>query len=605
MKPASKLLEQLNIEYYSLHKEYEELFWVSYMGDHSVDSRKDGALAKRDAFRGSKEYLDAVRDALPKATSAEKKRLKVWLDFFARHQSPLEAERIKERAVRLESEILKKRAGRREGYIDPLTGTFTEASYLKMRGMMRTESDERVRKACFEGCEALATGVLGEYIELVGLRNEYARAMGYSDFYDFKVRNEDGMTKKELFGLFDSIHKKTKYAFADIQALEKKMPGLRRPWNFAYMMSGDFTKEEDPYFQFGDALLRWGRSFSALGVEFKGGTLQLDLMDRKGKWNNGFCHWPDLVYWEGDRRVPGSSNFTCNVVAGQSGSGFSGYRTLFHEGGHSAHLLNTEEKEVILNQEYSPMSIAWAETQSMFMDGMFGSIEWKTRYARDIAGNSYPFSLYQRKIEKLAPLRPLFMHAVMFVSVFEKEIYETRNLTEKKVLDIARKNNRLYNPTSGDSLYALNIPHIYQWQSSASYHGYGLAELAVCQWREYFYKKYGYIVDNPRVGKEMARVWKNGARYSFPEFVARATGAKLSTGAFLRDVTMSVSGLLKKMKKNMVRLARVKPYEKPVRLDAVIRMVDGKKEIANNRKSFEDMAERYKRWVEKKARGHR
>src|SRR6185436_2368407 len=123
-------------------------------------------------------------------------------------------------------------------------------------------------------------------------------------------------------------------------------------WNFGFMMSGDFTKEEDPYFQFQDAMLRWGQSFSALGIDYKEGSLTLDLLDRKGKWNNGFCHWPNLVHFNNGKRNSGSSNFTCNVVAGQVVSGVQGYVTLFHEGGHAAHLLNSQYPDVILNQEY-------------------------------------------------------------------------------------------------------------------------------------------------------------------------------------------------------------------------------------------------------------
>ncbi len=38
------------------------------------------------------------------------------------------------------------------------------------------------------------------------------------------------------------------------------------------------------------------------------------------------------------------------------------------------------------------------------------------------------------------------------------------------------------------------MPHIYSWESSAYYHGYGLALLGVDQWREYFFKKYGFFL---------------------------------------------------------------------------------------------------------------
>ena len=594
---ARALLVALNKTYLRLHKTYEDLFWISYMGDHSVNKKKDEALAKRDAFRADPKHIRQINEAMADASNEEKRRLELWLRFFNCYQSPKEALSLKNKINRLESALLKKRSTRKEGYIDPKTRKFVLASINKMTTMMKTNDDEAIRKACFKAREKLAVQFIDEYIELVKLRNQYAQKLGYSDFYDFKVQREDGMTKKELFGIFDDIYRKTKYAFADIRKLEKKMPGLRKPWNFSYMMSGDFIKEEDQYFQFDEALMRWGRSFAALGINFKGAALQLDLLDRKGKWNNGFCHWPDLVHFKSGKRMPGSSNFTCNVVFGQVGSGFEGYHTLFHEGGHAAHMLNIEQADVCVGHEYAPMSMSWAETQSMFMDTMFAGIGWRTRYAINSKGQSYPLDLFKRKIKRLSPLRPRGLNGVIGISDFERNIYEEKNLTREKVKSIAKRLYKKYGDYSENSLGYLNVPHIYSWESSGSYHGYGLAEIALKQWMNYFYKKYGYIVDNPKVGQEMAKVWKLGASKTFKEFVPLAVGQKLNAKAILDDMTASAGAIIKKEMKKVECLKKVRSLSGPVRLNAIIRMVEGKKKIADNRKSFEDMAKRYKKWL--------
>lgn len=506
---------------------------------------------------------------------------------------------MREKINALETEIAKKRTSRVTGYIDPYLEKFVPASELKMRTMIQTNSDEKIRKACFEAREKLALDLLEDYVVLVKLRNEFAEKLGFADFYDYKLRKIDRMSKDELFTLFTDISEKTKSMFFEIRKMEQDILGLRKPWNFSYYMTGDFTKEEDPYFQFDQAVSRWGISFSALGIDFKQGKLQLDLLDREGKHNNGFCHWPDLVHFDKGKRQAGSSNFTCNVVAGQVGSGSLGYNTLFHEGGHAAHFLNCEQKDVCLNHEYAPMTAGWAETQSMFIDTLFSSIEWKTRYAEDSNGNFYPFELFKRKVAKLNVLKPARILSIIFVATFEREVYELKNPSTDQIIEIAKRNYRKFYDMSEDSLSALNVPHIYAWESSCSYHGYGLAEIALHQWREYFYKKYGYIVDNPQVGKEMRKVWQLGASKDFKDCVKIATGKKLSSSALIKEITLPTDKVIKLAKNKLQKMETIKKYNKPVNLKAKIKMVHGKKVIANNEISFEIMVEKYGVWLRK------
>ena len=414
-------------------------------------------------------------------------------------------------------------------------------------------------------------------------RNEFAKALGYEDFYAYKARIDEDMSKKELFSIFDKIYEKTKYGFKNIRAMEKDKPGLRKPWNFGYMLTGNLVKEADEYFQFENVLSYWGTSFAALGIGFNGGRVTLDLLDRKGKHNNGFCHYPDLIHYKNGKRIPGTSNFASNAVPGQVGSGSQGIHTVFHEGGHAADRLNSLQEETCINTEYPPSSVSSAETHSMFMDTISSSIEWRVRYAKNAQGGSYPFELFLKNFNATYPLYPLDLMGISFVVSFEKEIYECKNLTTEKVLAIAKKAFKKHFDRSDDSLWALNISHIYSWETSGYYHGYGLAELGVCQWREYFFKKYGYIVDNPRVGKEITKVWSYGSLYPSKKLMVLATGKKLSPDAFIRSVTKSKAKVIADAKQRVARLEKVPRYTK----------------LADNSKSFEDMDKKYRAWLKK------
>lgn len=600
MTEAQKLLASLNIANKKLHETYEGFFWLFKMGDHTKEGAMNKAQSERDNFRADAGNLIKIEALIsnPDTDEADRKKLEIWRNFFKLYQIPSELMPLKDEVTKLESKIESALATQKEGYTDPKTGNFIETSKLKMRMLMRTSPNEAVRKACFDALSKLAVGVIDDYIEAVNLRNRFAKSLGFEDFYAYKLMINEGMTKKEVFDIFDDIYKKTRSTFNQIRELEKSSkPGLRKPWNFGFMMSGSFTKEEDPYYQFDEALMRWGRSFTASGIDFKGGKLQLDLLDRKGKYNNGFCHYPAIVNFESGQRTPGAANLTCNVVYGQVGSGFQGGNTLFHECAHAADRLNTEETENCLNTEWPPASVAWAETHSQFMDTMYSSIEWQTRYAKDSNGNPYPFELFERKTKQLRLLAPHGLHHIMFVSEFEKLIYETVDLTKEKVLETARLMSKKYLDFSEESLLVLSVPHIYDWESSAYYHAYGLAILALEQWRKYFYDKYEYIVDNPEVGREMTEVWKLASSKNFKEFVKLATGKELSPEAFLEQVTMSTENYLARARQRIERMKTVPEFNGSVNLNAHIRMLHGKEVIADNSVSFEDMAEKYKNWL--------
>lgn len=373
MTKAQTLLENLNLNYRQLHEKFEELFWLFKMGDHGQEEAMNKAQSARDNFRSDRANLESVELLIndPGTNQEDRPRLQIWSGFFKLYQIPQDLMPLRDRIMALESKIGATLASQNEGYMDPRTGKFTEASKLKIQMLMRTSPDESVRKSCFDALSELAVKVIDEYIEVVKLRNKFAKALGFEDFYAYKLKTSEGMTKNQVFSIFEEIYNKTSRTFSEIREFEKIKPGLRKPWNFRFMMSGSFTKEEDPYYQFENALILWGRSFAALGIDFKGGTLQLDLLDRKGKYNNGFCHYPKIVSFENGQRHPGASNLTCNVVNGQVGAGFQGGHTLFHECAHAADRLNSEQQETCLNTEYPSASVAWAETHSQFCDEMY------------------------------------------------------------------------------------------------------------------------------------------------------------------------------------------------------------------------------------------
>merc|ERR1719230_858147 len=137
------------------------------------------------------------------------------------------------------------------------------------------------------------------------------------------------------------------------------------------MMAGDITAKMDPYFPFEKSVEQWGRSFAALGISYAGASMNLDLLDRKGKYSNGFCHWPQPAWVRPDGSwQPSVAHFTSLADPSAVGSGLTGLTTLMHEAGHAAHFANIRMPSPLFSQERAPTSVAYAELQSMFLDAL-------------------------------------------------------------------------------------------------------------------------------------------------------------------------------------------------------------------------------------------
>src|SRR3989344_6782188 len=96
---AQKLLAELNSTCTTLHQEFEELFWLFKMGDHSVGKAMNEAEKARDLFRSDAKNLNRVKDALttPSLADEERERLQIWENFFRLYQTPPELTPLRDR----------------------------------------------------------------------------------------------------------------------------------------------------------------------------------------------------------------------------------------------------------------------------------------------------------------------------------------------------------------------------------------------------------------------------------------------------------------------------------------------------------------------------
>ena len=338
-------IDATNAEYERVHCDFEKQFWGTKM------NLKAGAFstAQLGATKEAMEAFlrDAPRLATAKAYAADAtSEQKVVLDCFCRtfacyQMSSDAAVALRQKSTAIEDALSEKRNAMTLGYTVPASGEFEEKSSVGLRTVMRTADDAAVREAAWRGLRSIGPFALDAgFCDLVRTRNAMAKALGYADFYDYKVTQAEGFGKTKLFGILDTLRAGSDSLLARARAAlaEEKGADALEPWNLSYAMAGDVEKRLDPYFPFEKAVGVWGRSFAAMGITYRGATMTLDLLDRKGKYSNGFCHWPQPAWRKPDGSwQPTTTNFTSLADPTAVGSGKTALATLMHEAGHAAH----------------------------------------------------------------------------------------------------------------------------------------------------------------------------------------------------------------------------------------------------------------------------
>ena len=525
MQSARDVFSTLNADYLAVHKTKEDLFWATYMATSTDDAGFSRAEEAYKNFISDPERLAAVRAALASlpndANDAKADDLRHGMDGW---RALIECNVVESDAARvlmsdlieLESALFAKLRDHVLRHIND-AGELEDASLGILATNLSTNRNEAARKSSHDALMSVELWVLANgFQDIVKKRNAFARAQGFANYFDYKVQKNEQMASAQLFEILDDFEARTRdtnlRGLSDLT--QKHGADATLAQNTRFNMNGDVTRQLDPYLSFGKGLQRWVQSFRNLGITFRGATMQLDLMERKGKYQNGFRHGPIPSFFDDKGQwVAGQINFTATAKPDQIGSGARAVATLFHEGGHAAHFANVTQNSPCFSQEFAPASMAYAETQSMFCDSLLNDAEWIKRYAHNAAGETIPDALIHAKIESAQPFAAWAQRTTLVVPYFERELYQLaeNELTPERVLGLARECEQRIQGVATAPRPLLSIPHLLNQESAASYHGYLLAQMTVDQTRAYFEREYGYLADNSAIGPVLAEhFWARG-----------------------------------------------------------------------------------------------
>jgi len=610
MLKAKHYFDKLNNDYLAIHRKKEDLFWSTYMATSNQSNEFTLAEKEFTDFISDASRIGEIKDCINQIPNdneqnkAIKQGLKGWLALFESNAlESIEAQELKAELINAEAVLFEKKKNYIMTYTDE-NGNKIDASLTTLASNFTANDNENVRLSSHHACLELEQWVLTNgFIELIKLRNKFAQSLGYKNYFDYSVIKTEQMTSDELFVILEDFEKLTRETnIKSIKALkDDKGEDAIKAHNFYFSFSGDATRALDPYMPFSGSLRSWAESFGRLNIDYAGAELTLDLLDRKGKYQNGFCHSPIPSFFDNGHWIAAKVNFTSNALPSQIGSGYRGINTLFHEGGHAAHFSNVTLNSPCFSQESPPTSMAYAETQSMFCDSLLGDADWLKTYAKDKNGSVVPNEIIKALIETKQPFFAYGERSILVVPYFERALYQMSEdgLTAENITKLARQTEKNILGLACSPRPLLVIPHLLSDGSACSYQGYLLANMAVYQTRAYFTNKFGYLCDNPKIGPLLTKhYWNPGNSISHEDTIKNLTGEGFNA-KYLADVcNLSVDKAWDIEKSKMKKLAQ--RSQTPIAdLNAKIQVVDGIKVLASNKESVDDMCRAFETAIEK------
>lgn len=615
MKNARTFFDQINQDYLQIHRKEGELFWLTHTGQSDEHDAQRAAGLARKTFLADSRLLAQTREHLARVEAAQQSAerdalvsgLRGWVAAFEGNAMGSErASTLLAELIAMDADLFARRQAYKMHHIGA-SGRSEEASPAALRSNLASNPDEASRKSSHEALSGLERWVLENgFLEIVAKRNELARGLGYRDFFDYRLRTNSGMSPEQLFAIFDEFERNTRNThFASMDRLVSEYGDeVLQPHNLPFRVRGGAALKADAYFPFSKALERWAESFRRLGVSYRGARIEIDLLDRPGKFTTGFCASPVASYHDDTNGwVPADVRFTSTARPQQAGAGLRGINVLFHEAGHAAHFSNVALNSPCFSHGFAPTTPAYLEAQAKFFEALPGDPCWIRRYARNADGEPMPDEMIRERVESNRAFLAYNERRDLVPTYFEQALYamDDAERTTESVLDLERSLTQRMLGVSSNTVYVLGMPHPLYHDMAVYYHGYLLAKMAASQTRAYLTRTLGYIVDNPEVGPLLVKhCWSAGNSLTLDQTLRNMTGEGLTSAYLADECNRSPQEAWALAQEAIERTDRALAAQAEAGgdLDASISIVHGAQCIATNEESLPAMYATFEAWIE-------
>ncbi|MCI0534949.1 MAG: M2 family metallopeptidase [Verrucomicrobiales bacterium] len=410
-----------------------------------------------------------------------------------------------------------------------------EMTDSEVRKVLKESKDSAQRKKVWEASKGVGALVENDLKDLVALRNEAARKLGFKDYHVMQLfLNEQDQA--QVLKLFDELDQLTREPFRKAKTeIDQRLAqnsainvsGLR-PWHyqdpFFQEAQAVFAVNLDSVYQGADILKLCREYYDGIGLPIEDVIARSDLYEKAGKSPHAFCTDIDR---EGDVRV------LANIVPNHYWMG-----TMLHELGHAVYSSKNIPHGVpyVLRTEAHILS---TEGVAMMFERAANSADWLLQMGVNVADAK---GFNEAGAQMLRNRLLIFSRWCQVMFRFEKEMYAHPSqdlntlwwdLVEE--YQIVKRPEGRNAPDYASKIHVVSAP--------AYYHNYMLGELFASQVHHAIAREVlksspdkALYVGRREVGDFMkTRVFTPGKTRSWNDLTKFATGEELNAKAFAAD----------------------------------------------------------------------
>lgn len=408
-------------------------------------------------------------------------------------------------------------------YIPKIDGKKTTKAEINK--ILETESNPEIRKKAYEASIQGGDLIAKDLQELVKKRNKYAKKQGYSNFFEYKLKDDFEVDLKELEDLLDNVYNKSK-DLIKIKLTETKKElseffGISeedlKSYHYGFLTENNPEKKVNDFIKTKEQIVDIAKkTYQGMGYDIenleKNGNLTLDLFPRENKNTHGFCFGIESGK---DARI--LANLTNNSKS---------LDTLNHELGHCIYTLNHSQDLSFFDKDEYPVM---TEAVAMMMQDL--------QKRENILNNLVDSNILEKYKKTFINDEVKFIVKALTLINFEKEMYKNPDQDLKKLWhDMKVKYQMRSEKEDLDNGWAI-IPHFLS--HPAYYQNYFRATIIKAQMYNYLTSKLGNLTENPNTAKVLKEeLLQYGKSLEENELIENMTGKKLSVDDFINSLNV-------------------------------------------------------------------